>query len=580
MEVAFVTTSHPKSRSPLESLAVRSALVLALLFGLLFSVGLGILWYLNMPLWGALLFGAVIVGGQYLFSPWLIDRLFRINWVSPQHWGDEFATWLSATCAELRIPVPRLGEIPDGNPNAFTYGRTKRDARVMVTTGLVDVLSPAELRAVVAHELEHVAHNDFIVMTVAQGVPMVLYILYTWTRNRSRDSAYAVIVSLGAYAAYIASQFVVLSLSRVREFFADEGAARVTSDPNALASALVKISYGMAPRNEMFAYRDASTSKDKATRSKAKAPRDLSSVATLSICNLEASGAFAMSAADASGHFSPALLQRAAQWDLKNPWAKWYELNSTHPLTVRRLSALSAQATAQGQIPSAQVVPDERAYQGRFWLEMLISILPYALGLAGYCAGYLLLDAGGAKSWSPAIGAYGVGLLIKTLLAYSRGEAPQRNVAELVGDELEASGVHGIRCEVEGEVVGRGVPGLFWSKDLVLRDESGLIRLQYRQPFWIAEMLFAMLRAQRFIGQKVRVRGWYRRAPQPYIEVERLSWSDDGLAHSLRCFFLQGTLFWSVFFLVLGGWATWQGVDIVSALWNAVVFLWHLYAHH
>ncbi|BCM91748.1 protease HtpX [Abditibacteriota bacterium] len=575
-----MTHSRQKSRSPLESLAVRSALVLALLFGLLFSVGLGVLWCLDQPLWAALLFAAVIVGGQYLFAPCLIDRLFRIEWVSSQRWGEEFAAWLPTACAELRIPVPQLGEIPDGHPNAFTYGRIKRDARVVVTTGLIDTLSPAELRAVVAHELEHVAHNDFIVMTVAQGVPLVLYILYTWTRNRSRDGAYALIVSLGAYAAYIASQFIVLSLSRVREFFADEGAGQVTRDPNALASALVKISYGMAPRADMFAYHEALQSKDKKQRSKAKAPRDLSSIATLGICNLEAGGAFAMSAADASGHFSPAQLQRVAQWDLKNPWAKWYELNSTHPLTVRRLAALSAQAVAQGQSASVQVLPDERVYRGQFWLEIFISSLPYALGLAGYCIGYLLLDAGGAKSWSPALGAYGLGLLIKTIMVYPHGESRERKVADLVGDELEASGVHGVPCEVEGEVVGRGVPGLFWSKDLVLRDDSGFIRLQYSQPFWIAEFLFAALKAKRFMGQRVHVKGWYRRAPQPYIEIDHLLWQENGLAHSLRCFFLHGTLFWSLFFLVLGGWATMQSIDIVSALWNAVLFLWHLYSHH
>lgn len=579
MEVAFVTTSQEKSRSPLESLAVRSALVLALLFGLLFSVGLGVLWYIGQPIWVALIFAAIVVGGQYLFAPWLIDRLFRIDWVSSERWGNEFATWLPAACAELRIPVPRLGEIPDGNPNAFTYGRTKRDARVVVTTGLLDVLSPAEVRAVVAHELEHIAHNDFIVMTVAQGVPLVLYILYTWTRDRARDGAYALAVSLGAYAAYIVSQFVVLSLSRVREFFADEGAGQVTRDPNALASALVKISYGMAPRADMFAHRDASQSKDKKVRAKAKAPRDLSSVATLGICNLESSGAFAMSAADATGQFSPAQLQRVAQWDLKNPWAKWYELNSTHPLTVRRLAALSAQATAQGQVATVQVTRDERVYKGNFWVEMLISTLPYALGLLGYCAGYLLLDAGGAKSWSPAIGAYGLGLLIKTLLVYPRNSPRQGKVADLIGDELEASGVHGIPCEVEGQVVGRGVPGLFWSKDLILQDNSGFIRLQYSQPLWVLEFVFAVWRAQRFMGKEVRVRGWYRRGPQPYIEIEHLSWLDAGLAHSLRCFFMHSTLAWSMFFLALGGWATLQGIDIISALWNVVLVLWHAFAH-
>lgn len=577
-------TPRDKSGHWLESLAVRSAVVLALLFGLMFAVGIGVLWYLHQPMWMALLFGFVVVFGQYLIAPWLLDRIFKINWARGAQMGDEFDLWFNRACAELNISRPRLGIIEDGNPNAFTYGRTRRDARVVVTSGLIEMLSPAEVQAVVAHELEHIAHNDFIVMTVAQSVPLVLYILYTWTRDRSRDGIGALAVSLGAYAAYIASQFVVLSLSRVREFFADQGAANLTRDPNSLATALVKISYGMAPRSEQVAYEAAlaeeAGKKDKKSRVAVSKPRDLGAAGALGICNIDNAGTFAMSAADSSGAFSPALMQRAVQWDLKNPWAKWYELNSTHPLTARRLNALSDQALSLGQVPAANVQADERVYRGHFWNEFLLSALPFLLAFAGYLGGFVLLDQGGAASWSPAFAGYGIGLLLKTWRAYpalqnnERGAMAPRGVADLVGEELEASGVHGVPCEVEGEIVGRGVPGLFWSKDLVLRDESGFLTLQYRQPIWGLELLFGILKAQRFVGQSVRVRGWYRRAPVPYVEIERLETPDK--SDGVRCYFRQGTLAWSVFFLALGAWATWTQTDLMSALWNAILFIAHL----
>ncbi len=569
-------TPREKSGHWLESLAVRSAIVMALLFGLMFAVGIGLLWYLNQPMWIALLFGFVVVFGQYLVSPWILDRLFQINWARGAQMGAEFDLWLTNACIGLKIEKPRLGIIEDGNPNAFTYGRTRRDARVVVTSGLLEMLSPAEVRAVVAHELEHVAHRDFIVMTVAQSIPLVLYIFYVWTRERARDGLGALAVSLGAYAVYIASQFIVLSLSRVREFFADEGAGDLTRDPNSLATALVKISYGLAPRSEQVAYEAAlAEQKDKKSKTQVAKPRDLGAARALGICNLDNAGTFAMSAADASGAFSPALMQRAVQWDLKNPWAKWYELNSTHPLTARRLGALSAQALRLGQTPAAAVREDARVYRGHFWGEFLLSALPFLLALAGYFGGFVLLDQGGAASWSPALAGYGIGLLLKTMLVYPPLQGRQRSVADLVGEELEASGVHGVPCEIEGEIVGRGVPGLFWSKDLVLRDASGFLTLQYRQPFLVLELLFGVLRAQRFVGQNVRVKGWYRRAPVPYIEVERLA-SQNG-SDGLRCYFRQGTLFWGVFLLALGGWATATQTDIMSALWNAFLFIAELF---
>lgn len=567
-------TPREQSVSWFDSLAVRSAVVLALLFGLVFAVGIGVLWYLNQPLWIALLFGFTIVFAQYLIAPWLLDRIFKIDWSRGGQMGAEFDDWLAQSCVQLGISKPRLGVIVDGNPNAFTYGHNKRDARVVVTQGLLDMLTPEELRAVVAHELEHIAHNDFIVMTVAQSIPLVLYIFYTWTRDRARDGLGALAVSLGAYAIYILSEFIVLSLSRVREFFADEGAAQLTRNPNALATALVKISYGMAPRSTQVAY-EAALEEQKATKSKTgpTKPRDLGAASALGICNMNAAGSFAISAANADGQFDAGLMQRAAQWDLKNPWAKWYELNSTHPLTARRLGALTVQAEGMGQEPAARIQSDSRVYQGQFWLEFALFTLPLSLAMLAYVGGVWWLGSG-FISWSPAIAAFGLGLLVKTAMAYPRLETRKRSVQSLIGGELEASGIHGVPCEVQGTIVGRGVPGLFWSKDLVIRDEEGFLTLQYQQPFLILELLFGVLRAQRFVGQEVKVKGWYRRAPMPYLEVDTLQSANNN--DGVRCYYRQGTLFWGVFCLAVGAWATLSQTNILQVLWNAFLFVYHL----
>jgi heat shock protein HtpX len=75
---------------------------------------------------------------------------------------------------------------------------------------------------------------------------------------------------------------------------------------------------------------------------------------------------------------------------------------------------------------------------------------------------------------------------------------------------------------LSGRVIGRGVPGLFYSEDLVLQDDTGFIILDYRQPLRILEFLFGWTRAEKLIGMRGEAEGWYRRSPKPYFEMRRL----------------------------------------------------------
>jgi heat shock protein HtpX len=538
-------------------LARRSALVLALLFGLVFAVGTGVLWYLQQPAWLAILFALAVVAGQFALGPWIIERIFTIRWVQPESLGPEFDRWYRQSCADRKIPVPRLGVIDDGNPNAFTYGHTPRDARVVVTSGLLEVLTPEETHAVVAHELGHVANRDFIVMTVASAVPMVLYVLYVWTRRiDDRDSRgalgpYAVAVAAGAYLAYLASQYLVLLLSRVREYFADESAAMTTGDPNALSSALVKISYGLAQHRD----REAQVAEGAKKAKKGTRFEPARVVAALGIANTQAATGFAMNAADATGQFSPSVMAAAMQWDLKNPWAKWFEFHSTHPLTARRIQAMNQVSRRMGVETPFGLTPGDGAppaYTGNWPIELLVAALPYLGGVLGLVAGGAMTVASGSAALLalPLIG-IGAGWLARIAYSYPRGECPPRTVASLVGEEINVSHITPVRCAIEGEIIGRGVPGLFWSDDLVLRDGTGFLTLQYRQPFGFMEFLFGWLKAGKYVGRQARVHGWYRRAPSPYIEIERVEMLD-GMGGNIRCYYSWGSIFLATLLLLAG----------------------------
>jgi heat shock protein HtpX len=117
----------------------------------------------------------------------------------------------------------------------------RRDARVVVTKGLLDVLTPEEVNAVLAHEIGYIEHYDFAVMAVAALAPLILYQIYVWTDRVHNTRA----IAWAAYLCYWIGQFLVLSLNRTREYYADHFSAEATRAPGDLSSALVKIAYGM-----------------------------------------------------------------------------------------------------------------------------------------------------------------------------------------------------------------------------------------------------------------------------------------------------------------------------------------------
>jgi heat shock protein HtpX len=133
-------------------------------------------------------------------------------------------------------------------PNAFAIGRSQKSATVCCTTGIMRTLSPSELEGVMAHELSHVKHRDVLIMTIASFFASLAAIITQFGfffGGDSDDNPSFAIVLLVSFAVYIISFFLMMALSRYREYGADRGAAIVTGRPSALASALVKISDAM-----------------------------------------------------------------------------------------------------------------------------------------------------------------------------------------------------------------------------------------------------------------------------------------------------------------------------------------------
>jgi heat shock protein HtpX len=140
-------------------------------------------------------------------------------------------------------------------PNAFAIGRSPKNATVCATTGIMDLLSPAELEGVMAHELTHVKNRDVMVMTLASFFASLAAMITQFGfffgggfgrgGNDEDGNVPFMVVLLVSFLVYVISFFLMLALSRYREYGADRGAAIITGRPSALASALMKLSGAM-----------------------------------------------------------------------------------------------------------------------------------------------------------------------------------------------------------------------------------------------------------------------------------------------------------------------------------------------
>jgi heat shock protein HtpX len=196
---------------------------------------------------------AIIAGGLAALNLFASDKLalaaMGARVVTPEQ-APQLHAMVERLCVQADLPKPKVAVAQTAMPNAFALGRSPKSATVCATTGIMELLSPAELEGVMAHELSHVQNRDVLVMTLAGffatiAAYIVQFGFFFGGSSDDDDNPSFMVLFLVSLAVYVVSFFLMQALSRYREFAADRGAALITGRPSALASALVKISGGM-----------------------------------------------------------------------------------------------------------------------------------------------------------------------------------------------------------------------------------------------------------------------------------------------------------------------------------------------
>lgn len=227
---------------------LKTILLLGVISAILVSLGafMGNGWF-----YGSIAFALLMNVGSYWFSDRIVLAMSRAQEI-PEHANPRLHAIVADLARRADIPKPRVYLIPEDQPNAFATGRNPEHGVVAVTEGIVRLLSERELRGVLAHEISHIKNRDILVSSVAAVLATAISsianmlqwgMMFGGGRDDEEGSNPLAALAL-AIVAPIAATLVQYGISRQREYMADERGARISGDPESLASALLKLHRG------------------------------------------------------------------------------------------------------------------------------------------------------------------------------------------------------------------------------------------------------------------------------------------------------------------------------------------------
>lgn len=314
------------------SLQLRMWLLVTLLFGIIYAllvvIGRSFLHFGGFSFY--LVISLVMMLIQYMLGPKLVEWSMRVKYIKREE-NPRLFQMIESLSVRANIPMPRIGIAEIEIPNAFAFGRSLRDGRVCVTSGIIKLLDDEELKAVLGHELTHLKNRDVLTITLLSVIPMIMYRI-AWQflfygRRRDERGGNTVLIGLTAFLFYFITNLLVLYGSRIREYFADRGSVLLGNQPKALASSLYKLAYGSA-RLSKESLKQTEGLKAFFINDPSQARKEVLELSQLDL--------------DKSGTIDSSELELLRKSNIRlNLGDKMLELLSTHPNMLKRIKKLS-----------------------------------------------------------------------------------------------------------------------------------------------------------------------------------------------------------------------------------------------
>ena len=527
-----------------------SLFTLGLIFSFVFFlIAMVMLYTDSMNVWIVMGLTVIINFFMWLVGPWVTDWInkffYKVRFMTQAEVQAEYpqlAELIAGISTTYSFPFPKVGIIPDNNPTAFCYGSGRYNSRLIVTQGLFKYLNENEQRAVVGHEMGHIVNRDFIVMMVASTMVQLLYEMYAaLTKSKGDRKGNLAVIGIIAYIMYVIASYLLLFLSRTRELLADKFGASV-AEPEDLSNALIKIAYGIVSEE------DTGTT-----------TRLLHSTRHMGLVDVkDAKHAGGVSYITNNDHQAVA---EAMLFDAYSPWAKLIELNSTHPLTGRRVQCLSKLPSKSGRVFSydveataARVMLDKRRLWSVLWSDLGVMLLPYIAGIGAGLA---------TRNMGVGLSVFGLGLIAKTLYRYPSAQSEQTTVLAEMRNPY-ASPLRGKSVTLSGAAVGRGVPGYVFGEDLMFQDKTGLIFMDYHSVFsFFGNLFFALKKVKTLLGQPAVASGWFYRSIASALVLQRIEVQGQKPIRSYR---RAWSFVWAIALVALGALIAFAQANAASSL--------------
>ncbi|MBU7585948.1 MAG: M48 family metalloprotease [Nostoc sp. TH1S01] len=471
-----------------------------------------------------------------VLSPWLLDWLLA-RFCSQQPLSKdvlhsrsrETARVLQRYCQQKRWQLPHLRIIPINTPIAFTYGNLPRNTRIVVSQGLLNQLADDEIAVIYAAQLGHIAHGDYLVMSLVLLLTLPIYRSYQQISQWGNNFAPGVwqwpfnIFSSLAYGMWCLFTGTVLWLSRSRHYYSDRLAAEITGNPNALIRAFLKIAIGIAHDIQQVQHTNC----------------QLESLNLLMPISYQQS----LSLGSIAGHIP---FESALMWDYLNPYRHWLAINNSHPPIGQRIQWL-CQIARHWHIETELHLSNEqfiKTTRQSFLLQTAPFLgIPLGFGFAGliwlswqtaFSLKFLNLKWI-YEDWNFVSGClligFSIGLVIRMNSFFPNIKTASRQADQTLPNLLanpSAMPIDNTSVCLVGQLLGRPGTANALAQDLILQSSTGLVKLHHVP--WLC--LGQKVQIQDLIGHQITVTGWFRRGATPWIDIQSVQTQTGSTIHS------------------------------------------------